>query len=105
MKVTDVIESWNSFSNFVIERVSGVNSEDLTQAEIDEINEASVKLVKDVDIGSIIPKAKKLANLNILDKKVNFKELEKFPYFWYTIYPVEIDVVAAECGQAVMARA
>lgn len=103
MTVTEAVKDWNNLSTFVVNRVSGEDTTELSQEDIEKINAASLELAKDADIGIFIAKAKKLMNLNILDKKVNFKVFEQFPYMWQMLYSKSIDIVAAECGQSVMA--
>lgn len=100
----ETTKNWKTLAGYVISRVAGEEKEVLTQAQYDELNVAAASLVKDVDIGEVLPLSKKVMNLNILDKNVNFKEFEKFPIVWQKLYSVSMDVVAAEMGQAVMAR-
>ena len=100
----ETTKNWKTLAGYVISRVAGEEKEVLTQTQYDELNTAAIALAKDADIGEVLPLSKKVMNLNILDKNVNFKEFEKFPIVWQKLYSVSMDVVAAEMGQAVMAR-
>ena len=104
MKVEEVTKNWKSLAGYVVGRVAGEETEELTQTQYDEINKASKPLAEGAGIDDVLTVSKKVMNLNILDKKVNFKEFSKFPIIWQKIYSVSMDVVAAEMGQAVMAR-
>ena len=103
MKATDIVKSWKDLSGFVYDRVSGRDKTDFSDEDWELINREGSKLVKDIGVDEISPKAKKLMELNILDKNVNFKVFEKIPAIWAAFYKNSIKIVAIENGQAIMA--
>ena len=104
MTVKEITKDWKSLCGYVVGRVAGENDEKLSNDEIDEINKVAIKIAKDAGIDEVLPFAKKVMNLNILDKKVNFKIFETYPTVWHKLYSTSIDVVAVEAGQSVMGR-
>lgn len=104
MKATEITESWKSLSGFIFDRVSGENKDIFTDEEYESININARKILKDVGNDLIVAQAKKIINLNILDKNVSFDIFEKLPSVWKKYYSLSIDVVAAENGQYIMAR-
>ena len=62
--------------------------------ECAEINAEIAEKGKDIGVDEVLPFVKKILNLNILDKKVNFKIFESFPALWQRLYGVSIDLVA-----------
>ena len=72
--------------------------------ECAEINAEIAEKGKDIGVDEVLPFVKKILNLNILDKKVNFKIFESFPALWQRLYGVSIDLVAVESRQAVLAK-
>ena len=69
-----------------------------------KINADIAEKGKDVGLDEILPFAKKILNLNVLDKKVNFKVFESFPALWQKLYGTSIDLVAVENRQTVLAK-
>jgi len=69
-----------------------------------KINADIAEKGKDVGLDEILPFAKKILNLNVLDKKVNFKVFESFPALWQKLYGTSIDLVAVENRQIVLAK-
>ena len=69
-----------------------------------KINANIAEKGKDVGIDEVLPFVKKILNLNILDKKVNFKIFESFPALWQRLYGTSIDLVAVESRQVVLAK-
>jgi len=104
MTVKEITKDWKSLCGYVVGKVAGEIDEKLSDEQIDEINKEAIKLVKDVGIDEVLSFAKKVMNLNILDKKVNFKIFEEYPAVWHKLYSTSIDVVAVEAGQSVMGR-
>ena len=82
------VKSWKTLSECVLNRVCGIDKTSLSQDEYENLD-----VEYDVGIDEILPVGKKIMNLNILDKNINFRELEKFPKFWRKIYSTCIDVV------------
>lgn len=74
------------------------------EEESAKINADIVEKGKDVGVDEILPLAKKILNLNVLDKKVNFKIFETFPALWEKLYGISIDLVAVENRQTVLAK-
>ena len=74
------------------------------EEECAKINANIAERGKDVGIDEILPFAKKILNLNILDKKVNFKIFGFFPALWQRLYGTSIDLVAVESRQVVLAK-
>jgi hypothetical protein len=104
MTVKEITKDWKSLCGYVVGKVSGEIDEKLSIEQIDEINKIAVKIAKDAGIDEVLPFAKKVMNLDILDKKVNFKIFEEYPAVWHKLYATSIDVVAVEVGQSVMSR-
>lgn len=69
-----------------------------------KINADIAEKGKEVGLDEILPLAKKILNLNVLDKKVNFKVFESFPALWQKLYGTSIDLVAVENRQTVLAK-
>ena len=72
--------------------------------ECAEINAEIAEKGKDIGVDEVLPFVKKILNLNILDKKVNFEIFGFFPALWQRLYGVSIDLVAVESRQAVLAK-
>ena len=104
MTVKEITKDWKSLCGYVVGKVAGDKDEKLSNDEIDEINKVAIKIAKDAGIDEVLPFAKKVMNLNILDKKVNFKIFETYTAVWHKLYSTSIDVVAVEAGQSVMGR-
>lgn len=96
--------TWKSILELVFDRVSGKNKEVLSETDYDKVNQASAELVDKVGLDEVLPCTKKFLNLNVLDKNVNFKELERFPIVWQKVYGTAIDVVAVEARQLALAK-
>ena len=96
--------SWKSICDLVCDRVAGKNNDDLSEADYEKINARSVELVDEVGVDEILPYAKKFMNMNILDKNVDFKQLENFPVVWHKIYSTSVDVVAVESRQIALPK-
>ena len=71
--------------------------------ECAEINAEIAEKGKDIGVDEV-PFVKKILNLNILDKKVNFKIFESFPALWQKLYGTSINLVAVENRQTVLAK-
>ena len=69
-----------------------------------EINAEIAEKGKDIGVDEALPFVKKILNLNILDKKVNFKIFGFFPALWQRLYGTSIDLVAVESRQVVLAK-
>ena len=69
-----------------------------------EINAEIAEKGKDIGVDEVLPFVKKILNLNILDKKVNFKIFESFPALWQKLYGTSINLVAVENRQTVLAK-
>lgn len=104
MKATDVVKSWKDLSGFIYDVVSGANKNDFSNDDWEMIDQKGTELMKDLGLDEIYSKAKKIMNLNILDRKVSFDVFEKVPNIWQHYCGIAIDVVASECGQSIMAR-
>ena len=104
MTVKEITKDWKSLCGYVVGKVAGEIDDKLSNDEIDEINKEAIKIAKDAGIDEVLTFAKKVMNLNILDKKVNFKIFETYPAVWHKLYSTSIDVVAVEAGQSVMSR-
>lgn len=100
MKATE-INDWKSLSSFVFDRVSGAVG-DFTDEEYEVINKNSVGILKDIGSDLIGAQAKKIMNLNFLDKKVSFKVFEKLPNVWVKYFGTSIDIAASEFKQYIM---
>jgi hypothetical protein len=74
------------------------------EEESAKINADIAEKGKDVGLDEILPFAKKILNLNVLDKKVDFKIFESFPALWQKLYGTSIDLVAVENRQTVLAK-
>ena len=72
--------------------------------ECAEINAEIAEKGKDIGVDEILPFVKKILNLNILDKKVNFKIFESIPALWQKLYGTYINLVAVENRQTVLAK-
>ena len=59
---------------------------------------------KDIGLDEILPLSKKILNLNILEKNVNFKIFEYFPTLWRLLSKAAIDLVAVENKQIALAK-
>lgn len=104
MTVKEITKDWKSLCGYVVGKVAGENNEKLSNEQVDEINKVAIKIADDAGIDEVLTFAKKVMNLNILDKKVNFKIFEEYPAVWHKLYATSIDVVAVEAGQSVMSR-
>ena len=72
--------------------------------ECAEINAEIAEKGKNIGVDEVLPFVKKILNLNILDKKVNFKIFGFFPALWQRLYGTSIDLVAVESRQVVLAK-
>ena len=72
--------------------------------ECAEINAEIAEKGKDIGVDEVLPFVKKILNLNVLDKKVNFKIFGFFPALWQRLYGTSIDLVAVESRQVVLAK-
>lgn len=95
--MTKDLLTWKAISESVLAAVNGNGDCDY------EAVERTVNSKK-FGIDQVLPLAKKIMNLNILDRKVNFEVFENLPTLWKMILGTAADVVAIDCGQAVMAR-
>ena len=94
--------SWKDVAEFVCAKITNGKKGDFTENEIKVINEVSAN--SELGVDQILPYAKKLLNVNILDKNVDFTFVEQVPEFWNKIYSVSMDYVAASSRQHVMAK-
>lgn len=100
MKVTE-IKTWKDLNGFVFDRLTGVDKSEVSDEEWETLNKNSLPILNDVNIDEIQSKAKKVMNVNILDKNVNFKFFEKIPNVWNAYYWTSIGMVAAASGQII----
>lgn len=100
MKATE-INDWKSLSSFVFDRVSGV-VDDFTDEEYEVINKNSIGILKNVGSDLLGSQARKIMNLNILNRKVSFKVFEKLPNVWAKYFGTSVDIVASESKQYIM---
>lgn len=71
--------------------------------QLENFDNESYPIIKDTSRDLIMGKMRKIMDINILDKKVNFSVFEKLPKCWKILYTMCIDTIASENGQAVMA--
>lgn len=100
MKVTE-IKTWKDLSSFVFDRLIGVDKSEVSDEEWETLNKNSLPILNNVSIDEVQSKAKKVMNVNILDKNINFKFFEKIPNVWNTYYWTSIGIVAAVSGQII----
>ena len=72
--------------------------------ECAEINAEIAEKGKDIGVDEVLPFVKKILNLNILDKKLNFKIFENFPALLQKLYGTSINLVSVENRQTVLAK-
>lgn len=100
MKVTE-IKTWKDLSGFVSDRVSGIDKSEISDDDWVILDKNAKEILVDVGADEIQNKAKKLMNVNILDKNTDFKFFEKVPNIWRAYYTTSIGLVAANYGSAV----
>lgn len=98
MKVTE-IKTWKDLNGFVFDRLTGVDASDVSEDEWSLLDKTAAPILNDTSIDEIQSKVKKIMNLNILDKNVNFKFFEKIPNIWAAYYSTAIGMIAADFGQ------
>lgn len=89
-------KTWKELADEVLLMMTGEKSIPTNEDEITAMNVAFETKAKELGIDSTLPFSKKVLNLNILDKKVNFKVLELFPALWKTVYATSMDYVTSE---------
>ena len=95
--------TWKELAESVVAMVMG--EKELPNDEgFENLNSEINEIIGDVGIDELLPYTKKLLNLNIVNKGVNFKILEKLPVFWRAVYDLSINLVAVEAGQIVMGK-
>ena len=82
MKATEAVKSWKELSTFIYERVSGVDKSPLREEDYELLEKEGGKIISERGVDEVVAKAKKIANLNILDKNVDFKFFENVPTIW-----------------------
>lgn len=96
--------NWKDLSGYVFDRIVGKNVDKLSDEDCERLDRRAAALLKEIDVVELLPMVENVMNLNILDKNIKFKELERFPSVWQKIYAIAIDIVAAENRQAILAK-
>lgn len=95
--------TWKELAESVVAMVMG--EKELPNDEgFESFNSEINEVIGEIGIDELLPYTKKLLNLNILNKNVNFKILEKLPAFWRAVYDLSINLVAVENRQIVLGK-
>ena len=82
MKATEAVQNWENLSDFIFTRVSGADKSPLSESDYELLNKEGNNVIKNIAIDELFAETKKIMNLNILDKDVDFSFFEKVPNLW-----------------------
>ena len=82
MKATEAVQNWENLSDFIFARVSGADKSPLSESDYELLNKEGNNVIKNIAIDELFVETKKIMNLNILDKDVDFSFFEKVPNLW-----------------------
>lgn len=95
------VSNWKDLSGFIFDRATGVNKDVISDDEWAQLDKDAVGIMGEVGNDEIQAKAKKIMNLNILDKNVDFKFFQKIPNVWALYYTNCIALAAVSAGQVI----
>ena len=96
MKATEAVQNWRNLSDFIFARVSGADKSSLSESDYELLNKEGNHVIKNITIDELFAETKKIMNLNILEKDVDFSFFDKVPNLWSVYYKGAEGVLASE---------
>lgn len=96
MEATEAVQNWRNLSDFIFARVSGADKSSLSESDYYLLNKEGNNIIKNIAIDELFAETKKIMNLNILEKDVDFSFFDKVPNLWSVYYKGAEGILASE---------